>query len=71
MTKCRKLKKYRMGPAAIHYNGQLMDWLTRGAEVVITPNMQTIEFDQDPEYDDVLMGFAAEVRFCSGRQELR
>ena len=57
-------EKYRMGPAAIHYNGQLMDWLTRGAEVVITPNMQTIEFDQDPEYDDVLMGFAAEARIA-------
>jgi hypothetical protein len=57
-------EKYRMGPAAIHYNGQLMDWLTRGAEVVITPNMQAIEFDQDPEYDDVLMGFAAEVRIA-------
>lgn len=57
-------EKYRMGPAAIHYDGQLMDWLTRGAEVVITPNMQTIEFDQDPEYDDVLMGFAAEARIA-------
>lgn len=57
-------EKYRMGPAAIHYDGVLMDWLTRGAEVVITPNMQTIEFDQDPEYDDVLMGFAAEARIA-------
>ena len=57
-------EKYRMGPAAIHYDEVLMDWLTRGAEVVITPNMQAIEFDQDPEYDDVLMGFAAEVRIA-------
>ena len=57
-------EKYRMGPAAIHYNGQLMDWLTRGAEVVITPQLKNIPFDQDPDYDDVLSGLSAEVRIA-------
>jgi len=57
-------EKYRMGPAAIHYNDQLMDWLTRGAEALITPNLKNIAFDQDPDYDDVTMGFAAEVKIA-------
>ena len=57
-------EKYRMGPAAIHYNDVLMDWLTRGAEVTITPQLKNIPFDQDPDYDDVLSGLSAEVRIA-------
>lgn len=57
-------EKYRMGPAAITYDGQLMDWLTRGAEVTITPEMKNISFDQDPDYDDVSMGFRTEAKIA-------
>ena len=57
-------EKYRMGPAAIHYDGKLMDWLTRGAEVTVTPSLKNIIFDQDPDYDDVFMGFATEAKIA-------
>ena len=57
-------EKYRMGPAAITYDNQLMDWLTRGAEVTITPQLKNIPFDQDPDYDDVLSGLSVEVKIA-------
>jgi len=55
-----------MGPAAIHYNGQLMDWLTRGAEALVSPQLKNIGFDQDIDYDDVLMGLGVEVKIVMG-----